>query len=37
MAAAREEIIKRYSYSALMPVWKEALKNAFPEARSQKR
>jgi len=30
-AAARADTIKRYSYEALMPIWAEALRRAFPE------
>ena len=30
-AAARAETIKRYSYEALMPIWVDALRKAFPE------
>lgn len=29
-AAARFDTIKRYSYEALMPIWADALQNAFP-------
>jgi glycosyltransferase involved in cell wall biosynthesis len=29
-AAARADIIKRYSYRGLMPIWAEALSSAFP-------
>ncbi len=30
-AAARAEIVKRYSYGGLMPVWAKALSHEFPE------
>jgi glycosyltransferase involved in cell wall biosynthesis len=29
-SAAREEMVNRYSYNALMPIWAETLKKAFP-------
>jgi hypothetical protein len=33
--AAREDIIRRYSYESLMPRWAEALRMAFPEKLGQ--
>lgn len=30
-AAARFDTIRRYSYEALMPIWADALQNAFPD------